>query len=100
MAKKKKRKNSERSTLSPAGNTHRICKQDKDMAAVNNIHDNTVSSAFAEANQTLYGYNYPNTPYTPLTPYQPQCPHQTSANPPPPFTLPPPKKIRKNFGKR
>lgn len=60
------------------------------MAAVNNIHDNTVSSAFAEANQTLYGYNYPTTPYTSLTPYQPQCPHPTPANPPPPFTLPPP----------
>jgi hypothetical protein len=36
MAKKKKRKNSERSTPSPAGNTHKIYKQEKDLAAVNN----------------------------------------------------------------
>jgi len=68
------------------------------MAAVytNIQHDNTASSAFAKANQTLYGYNYPALPFTPLlspistpksTSNSSMCTDAKSATP---FTLPPP----------
>ena len=64
-----------------------LCRKGKDMATVyiNIQHDNTASSAFTEANNILYGYNYPALPFTPL-----RNPISTSMSTATPFTLPPP----------